>query len=408
MNHPPNINVDDNETGGEVGVVVSSGSPPHHLESNDRLLRKRGGGAAAAATAAAMMNHLPEIEISDGDEEISEDNRRRDLKGALSKYRLLKRRNVMLWFFFVVVIVRTFFFSSTSLSFDDDNNSSLTTIPKLIWFTAKESSIEDLPTNHKQCVESWKRLNPTWEIRYHNDSQAEEFMCGNDQRQQKVEVQLKSEYCDVYRKLPIPVMKADMWRYAVLYVHGGFYADINAENLIPIDEYFNNRNTRRMVNIDLDRCGLWAGQENNYHLCQWTLAAKPGNKALESVLDLIVQRFQQRDHDVHFQQSGFVHEFTGPKVFTDGVEAALSINFRIPFIPSSWNYYIQTWRIRFAAWIVPGSDFCIAPQSSIRYNPREGYTTSFIHNHFEWHTGWVGQAKDLQHEKKKKSKNTNK
>lgn len=115
-------------------------------------------------------------------------------------------------------------------------------IPKLIWFTSKASTIEKLPDNHTLCVDSWRRLNPEYQIRYHNDSEAEFFMCSS----------LPSEYCEAYRQLPLPVMKADMWRYAILYVHGGVYADINAENRIPIREW-----------AAAENCGFWAGQENS-------------------------------------------------------------------------------------------------------------------------------------------------
>jgi hypothetical protein len=186
----------------------------------------------------------------------------------------------------------------------------------------------------------------------------------------------------------LPVMKADMWRYAILYIHGGVYADINAEDRVPIQEW------------GIDQCGLWAGQENNKHLCQWTFAAAPGNQVLQSVLELIVERFSvSNTSSEDFQKWGFVHEFTGPQVFTDGVNLALPFRLDTPF--QSFNRWTKTWLIRAASWASRG-DICIASQSAIRYNPEEGYTTSFVHNHFEWHIGWVvGQANKFQKTRKK-------
>jgi len=267
-------------------------------------------------------------------------------------------------------------------------HSSNTTIPKLIWLTAKEESINNLSENHRNCVESWRKLNPEYQIMYHNDTDAERFMCSPG-------LLPSLSYCETYRQLPLPVMKADMWRYAILYVHGGIYADVNAEDRVPIRDWGIN-----------DRCGLWAGQENNYNLCQWTLAAAPNSPALKSVLDLIVRRFDQRD-DQSFETWGFVHNFTGPQVFTDGVELALPLRaFAIPYL-ESFNRLIATWRIRFASWLFAGRGICIESQSTIRYNPLEGYTTSVVHNHFEWHTGWRKKARDYQKKEIRNNKNKN-
>ena len=31
------------------------------------------------------------------------------------------------------------------------------------------------------------------------------------------------EYVTMFNELPVPVMKADLWRIAIIYVYGGFY-----------------------------------------------------------------------------------------------------------------------------------------------------------------------------------------
>ena len=110
----------------------------------------------------------------------------------------------------------------------------LGSIPKIIWLTAKAPSLSFLSADQAFCVDSWRRLNPEYTIIYHNDTEAEHFMC----------TKLEAKLCNTYRQMPLPVMKADMWRYAVLYIHGGVYADINAEDRVPIQEW------------GIDRCGL--------------------------------------------------------------------------------------------------------------------------------------------------------
>jgi hypothetical protein len=77
----------------------------------------------------------------------------------------------------------------------------------MIWLTAKAPSLDLLSSNHAFCVNSWRRINPEYTIMYHNDTEAEHFsMC----------TKLEAKFCNAYRQMPLPIMKADMWRYAFM------------------------------------------------------------------------------------------------------------------------------------------------------------------------------------------------
>lgn len=140
----------------------------------------------------------------------------------------------------------------------------------------------------------------------------------------------------------------------------------------------------------------------DHHLCQWTIAAAPGNHALKQVLDLIVERVAQSDSTKHFADQHFVHELTGPKVFTDGVELSLPVRLTTPF--ESFNEWTRTWRIRLSSWVTKG-DICIASQHAIRYEPKKGYSTGYVDNHLEWTTGWKRQARKFRNKLKKQAVN---
>ena len=68
--------------------------------------------------------------------------------------------------------------------------------------------------------------------------------------------------------------------------------------------------------------------ENNLHFCQWTFAATAGHPILKSVLDCIKIAFENPD----YTKPHFVHELTGPYVWTKGILSALELNDNIGLV----------------------------------------------------------------------------
>jgi len=88
-------------------------------------------------------------------------------------------------------------------------------IPKKIFQTHK--SIEFISRNPKlmNAINSWRKYSKEFEYYFYTDEICEKFMKEN----------FEGEIYDAYKKLPISVMKADLWRYCVVYKYGGIYAD---------------------------------------------------------------------------------------------------------------------------------------------------------------------------------------
>jgi mannosyltransferase OCH1-like enzyme len=118
---------------------------------------------------------------------------------------------------------------------------------------------------------------------------------------------------EAYSRLSTTVMKADLWRYCVIYYYGGIYAD--ADTICKVNP---------KVFTHLNTC-LVMVPENSTHLCQWIFSAPKYSPILRKVIELSVNRILKLNVN-DFKNSHFVHYLTGPAVFTQGVEDYLVEN----------------------------------------------------------------------------------
>jgi mannosyltransferase OCH1-like enzyme len=164
-------------------------------------------------------------------------------------------------------------------------------IPLKIWQTYKDRSALQLAGAY---IESWQKLNPEFQYSFLVDEEIDAFM----------QKHFDSTTTEVFRALPFGVMRADMWRYAVLFIEGGVYADLDAECVIPIRNWPFAKNK------------LVTGLENKVHFCNWSLASNAGNPVLAQVLDLIVERWHVKPK---LGYTHLTHYLTGPGVWTAAV-----------------------------------------------------------------------------------------
>ena len=92
-------------------------------------------------------------------------------------------------------------------------------IPRNIFQTHK--TYEFLAKNPQlyQAAFSWYR-NKGFNYKFYTDKECDVFMQDN----------FPNLY-SIYRQLSLPVMKADLWRYCVVYKYGGIYADVDTKLL---------------------------------------------------------------------------------------------------------------------------------------------------------------------------------
>lgn len=162
------------------------------------------------------------------------------------------------------------------------------------------------------AVKSWLRYTSGFKYFFYDDNNCDKFM----------EEIVGGEIYEAYKRLPLKVMKADLWRYCIIYEYGGIYADTDTISKI---------NSKIFLNDSL----LTIVPENNIHLCQWIFSAPPKSQILKEVIDLSVKRILEIKK---IQGEHIIHHLTGPGVFTDGVELYLQKN-GYPIFKNKLKYF---------------------------------------------------------------------
>ena len=176
------------------------------------------------------------------------------------------------------------------------------TIPRNIIQTAKNRhSIEKL-------AHSFIKLNSNHSYLFFNDTQAEEF----------VRQHMPSHIIHAYEVMPVPVLKADYFRYISTYILGGIYSDSDTECLRPIDTWTDNyTNVSFIVGVEAEG-PLWKiNFARPLQLCQWTFASAPRHPLLKRMIDNIAK---QTNIFIGSPLSiSTVMDWTGPGLWTDTI-----------------------------------------------------------------------------------------
>lgn len=117
--------------------------------------------------------------------------------------------------------------------------SNSTKIPKIIHQTFETHL---LPEPLREAMYSWITRNPEYEHRYYDDRARRNFI------KQHFDV----ETLWAYDKLIPGAYRADLWRYCVIYQHGGYYVDIKLGALAPLSMINKHDTELILVNDNLD------------------------------------------------------------------------------------------------------------------------------------------------------------
>ncbi|KAK2748906.1 membrane-bound alpha-1,6- mannosyltransferase Initiation-specific [Myotisia sp. PD_48] len=136
------------------------------------------------------------------------------------------------------------------------------------------------------------------------------------------------EILDAYQSMPLPVLRADFFRYLVLLARGGIYTDIDTYAIKSATEWlpdsFDRSTIGLIIGIEADpNREDWAKwYSRRIQFCQWTIQAKPGHPVLRDVVSVITEealRMKNMNILSKSKMDRSIVEFTGPAVWTDAI-----------------------------------------------------------------------------------------
>jgi Glycosyltransferase sugar-binding region containing DXD motif len=190
-------------------------------------------------------------------------------------------------------------------------------IPKIIVQTHRDPAIG---VSERR---TWQQMNPEFEYRFFTDAECVKFL-----------QQSMPGLVSIYHKLPKAVQKADLFRYAYIYFHGGVYADVDTICEAPLSSYIDFDQEAMVVGVEMTPAAYKFGllqytQQyiSPFQVLQWAFAASPKHLALGVMLDRI--RFYVDSFSVEQLQSWsrvdrFTLEVTGPMMFSQVIHDFLS------------------------------------------------------------------------------------
>jgi hypothetical protein len=208
-------------------------------------------------------------------------------------------------------------------------------IPKIVHQTWFEPLTPEKYPNMSRLVESFKRSG--WEYRFYADDDAAAFL----------KKHFPPAVLEAYEALIPGAFKADLFRYCVLLIMGGVYADVDIQlestldQSVPPDVGF-------MVPIDEP------GKPANRQMCLWNglIASAPAHpflaKAIETVVNQVRNRFTSVDVDATFcphPELSVLHAYdtlftAGPCLLGASINRVLGRNGQTSHVPGEvdmWN-----------------------------------------------------------------------
>ncbi|ERJ60639.1 glycosyltransferase family 32 protein [Sphingobacterium paucimobilis] len=182
-------------------------------------------------------------------------------------------------------------------------------IPKTIYQTFKS---DKLPWLTRFYIWRFLQRNKGWKREFFDDKRISEFFEANFDERTRF----------AYERLQIGAAKADFFRYAVLYIYGGVYLDMDSNITGSLDKYLLE-----------DDVAILSREKNHPELfAQWALIYGKGHPFLKRTIAYMVDNIEAErfPHDVHAT--------TGPKVYTRAIEDEMRINPDVVYREVGYDY----------------------------------------------------------------------
>lgn len=194
--------------------------------------------------------------------------------------------------------------------------------PAYVWQTWKyDRESPNLEPTIKNFMNSWDERNPDFVHIVLNDADAEKLIGFLYKNIPKV--------IEAYKAMPNIILKADFFRYLILFAKGGVYSDADTEllkatpNWLPSWAKISEVGMVIGIEADADRPDWNDWYARRLQLCQWTIQAKPGHPLLRELIARITEKTLDKKKNNKLELSkepargSEILEWTGPGIWTD-------------------------------------------------------------------------------------------
>ncbi|PYI24773.1 hypothetical protein BO99DRAFT_398252 [Aspergillus violaceofuscus CBS 115571] len=211
----------------------------------------------------------------------------------------------------------------------DTVNTAIAGITDKVWHSSKTP---ELSADQTSWINSWLLKNPAFRHELLTDGSALTFVRTRYGA-------TRPDIVEVYEKLPIPILRADLLRYLIVLAEGGIWSDLDVtcdtEVAAWVPPEYHASNIDMIVGLEFDFG--WRGENTEVasQFCNWVFAARPASRNLAAVVDAVVAKLKEIAalNGVGVDQLTLemlpidVVNVTGPKIMTiallDGLQGLL-------------------------------------------------------------------------------------
>ena len=194
-------------------------------------------------------------------------------------------------------------------------------IPRKIWQTCKDKN--SMQSQLVDCVSALKKMNPSWTHTLFDDETQYEF----------IKAVCSRRFLEAYKRIhpSFGAPRADLFRYLIVFLHGGAYFDLKSGTSRPLDEILLSNDSFIITQWDNGPEGKFPGGGMKRQLKsipggeyeQWNIIAAPGHPFLATVIEKVLENIENYNA-VRFGHGavGCLNVF-GPHAFTLAIHPLL-------------------------------------------------------------------------------------
>lgn len=206
----------------------------------------------------------------------------------------------------------------------DDSLDHVPYIPDKVWHSAKD---DNLTEDQRKWIESWTQKNPSLRQELLTDHSGETFVQARFHN-------TRPDIVEVYEAIPIPILRADLLRYLIIFAEGGIWSDLDVtcdkEIVAWIPLEYQHQEIDMVVGLEFDFEWRGPGTQVASQFCNWVFMARPFSRNLKVIIDSVIDKVKEIAHTNNVPIEGItldmlpdVVDVTGPKIMTIAILKAL-------------------------------------------------------------------------------------